>query len=432
MRRQYVSELKSGKFCIVAGWIEKIREQKTMIFLILRDKTGKVQISIEKEKQKEIAETIRGISRESVISCEGMVVSAPSVKLGMIEIIPQRIEIESVAEDIPIQDESSKELKMDFRWIELREDKQRIIFEIRTYAEYVMREYFIQKGFIEIHTPKISSQCSEGGAEVFKLDYYGEKAYLVQSPQFYKQMAIAAGFEKVFEVGTQYRAEKSYTARHAAESVALDFEVAHVKSHHDIIDIEEEFFIYLLKKIKEKYGEKIKELFGREVKLPETIIPRLKLSEVFEIFEKKYGIIVPEAEQLDLDPDQEKLICEYSAKYLGSECVFITDYPFESRAFYTKKIEGTYECMGFDLLYRGWEMNSGAVREHRYQQLKAQIEEKGMDSKQFKDYLKFFKYGCPSHGGIGFGIARFIAKLLDLPSIKESIFVFRGPSRIKP
>ena len=163
-----------------------------------------------------------------------------------------------------------------------------------------------------------------------------------------------------------------------------------------------------------------------------TSIPRIKLSEVFKIFKDVYEIDVPESEQLDLDPEQERLICEYSKQYLGSEAVFITDYPSEARAFYSKKIDGSFDSLTFDLLYKGWEMSSGAVREHRYEELKAQIEEHGIKSELMKDYLEFFKFGCPRHGGFGFGIDRFITKLLGLPSIKESIYVFRGPSRIKP
>lgn len=432
MKRIYIKEIEPEIECQISGWVEKIREQKTMQFVIIKDSTGMIQVAIEKEKLPEIAKIVSTLSRQSVVRFTGKAVRAEMVKLGRIEFLPTAIEVESRAEELPIDEESGKELKMDYRWLDLRQDKQRLIFEIRTFVEMTIREYFISKGFIEIHTPKITSQCSEGGAEVFEIDYYGEKAYLTQSPQFYKQMAIASGFDKVFEIGTQYRAEKSYTARHAAESVACDFEIAHVKSHHEVMDVEEEWFIYLLSKIKEKYEKRIKEVFDVEIKLPQSCIPRLKLSEVFKIFKEIYGIEVPQSEQLDLTPDQEKLICEYSEKYLGSEAVFITDYPAEARAFYSKKIEGTYECMAFDLLYRGWEMNSGAVREHRYQELKSQMEEHGIDSEKMKDYLEFFKYGCPPHGGIGFGIERFMAKLLGLASLKETIFIFRGPSRIKP
>ena len=433
MKRTYIKDVQVDEICKISGWIEKIREQKTMMFLVVTDTTGSIQVAIEKDKIAELASAdFEKISRHSVVTIWGKVVSAPCVKLGQIELVPSGIEIESLAEDLPIDDQTAGELKMDFRWIDLRQQKQRLIFQIRTFAEAKMREYFVDRGYIEIHSPKITSQCSEGGAEVFTLDYYGQKAYLTQSPQFYKQMAIASGFDKVFEIGPYYRAEKSFTARHTAEAVCLDFEIAHVKSHHDVIDVEEDWILYVMRKIKETYGTQIKEIFDIEVKVP-TKIPRLKLKEVFQIFRDVYGIETPEEKQLDLDPEAEKLICEYTRDYLDSEFVFITDYPAEARAFYSKKItDDSFDCMGFDMLYRGWEMNSGAVREHRYAQLKQQIEEHGIDSSKMADYLEFFKYGCPTHGGIGFGIDRFISKLLDLQSLKDSIFLFRGPSRLKP
>ncbi len=431
MKRVYIKEIQPDEECRISGWVEKIRSQKTMIFIILKDSTGRIQVTIEKEKFKEFSQMAEKLSRDSVVSFDGKAVKQEIVTLGGIEFLPTYMEIVSVADELPIDSESGTELKMDYRFIDLRQDKSRLIFQIRTYAEYVMRQYFIEHGFIEIHTPKITTQCSEGGADVFAVDYYGQKAYLTQSPQFYKQMAMASGFDKVFEIGDYYRAEKSYTARHTAEAVCLDFEIAHIQSHHEVMDVEEEWFIFVLGKIKEKYGALIKEVFDIEIKVP-TKIPRIKLCEVFEIFKKVYGIEVPEEKQLDLDPEQEKLICDYAEKYYGSEAVFIYDYPAESRAFYSKKIDSTFDCMSFDMLYRGWEMNSGAMREQRYDVLKEQIEEHGVDSEKMKDYLQFFKYGCPTHGGIGFGIDRFIARLLDLPSLKESIFLFRGPSRIKP
>lgn len=428
-----IKDIKIETECEISGFIETIRQQKTMLFIVLRDRSSKIQIAIEKAKMPELSEELAKLQKDSVIRVKGKAISAPSVTLGGIEFVPETIEIESESSALPITSESSIDLRQDYRWIDLRDQKHRLIFEIRTFVEHKMREFFIEKGFIEIHTPKISAQCSEGGAEVFGIDYYGQKAYLTQSPQLYKQMAIASGFEKVFEIGTQYRAEKSFTARHAAESVAVDFEIADVKSHHEVCDMEEDFLIYVLSAVKEKYGEVIKKEFGVPVLLPEGRIPRIKLAEVFEIFEKEYGIKTPEAKRLDLDPDAEKLICKYTSEKLGSELVFITDYPAEARAFYTKReSEDSLSCMSLDLLYRGWELNSGAVREHRYDILKKQIEEKGIKSEHMKDYLDFFKYGCPPHGGIGLGIDRFVARLLDLPSIKESIFLFRGPSRLKP
>lgn len=430
------TEIKSIKLeeeCEISGFIDTTREQKTMLFIVLRDRSGKIQVVIEKSKMPEMATKIASLLKDSVLRVKGHAVSAPCVKLGEIEFVPSEIEFESEAKNLPITEDSSIDLRQDYRWIDLRSEKHRHIFEIRAFVEQKMREFLISKGFIEIHTPKISAQCSEGGAEVFGIDYYGQKAYLTQSPQFYKQMAIASGFEKVFEIGAQYRAEKSFTARHSAESIACDFEMADIKSHHEICDMEEEWIIYVLKAVKEKYGKLIETEFGVPVLVPEGKIPRIKLKEVFEIFEREYGIKTPEAKKLDLDPEAEKLICKYAKDKFGSELVFITEYPAEARAFYSKKLsEDSLDCMSLDLLYRGWEMNSGAVREHRYDVLKKQIEEKGIKPELMADYLEFFKYGCPTHGGIGFGIDRFVAKLLDLPSIKESILVFRGPSRIKP
>jgi len=426
-----IKDIKPGSSYEICGFIDKIRLQKTMIFIVLKDRTGSVQVTIEKGKSLEFEKKLSSLLKGSVLRVKGLVVAAEHVRPSKMEVIPSEIIIESEAENLPIDEESGSELKLDYRWLDLREDKKRLIFEIRTFIEHAMREYFIEKGFIEIHTPKISGQCSEGGAEVFGLDYYGQKAYLTQSPQFYKQMAMAAGFEKVFEIGPYYRAEKSYTARHTAESTCVDFEIANITSHHDIMDFEEDWIIYVLKKTKEKFGDIIEDVFGRAVMLPEDKIPRIKLCDVFKIFKEVYGVETPETKQLDLDPDAEKLICDYARDYLGSELVFITDYPAEARAFYTKR-SGEIDSMSLDLLYRGWELNSGAMREHRYDVLKAQIEEKGIDSEKMAGYLEFFKYGCPTHGGIGFGIDRFMSKLLDLPTIKESIFVFRGPSRLVP
>lgn len=432
MERIYLNEIKINEQCVISGWIDKLRDHKTMMFVVLKDSTGSIQVVIEKEKLPEIAKEISKCTKNSVIRLTGKAVENPCAKPNGYEFIPENVEIESIAEELPITADSSIDLRLDYRWVDLRQDKERMIFVIRTFVEAKMREFFINHGFIEIHSPKISSQCSEGGAEVFGFTYYEQKAYLTQSPQFYKQMAIAAGFDKVFEIGNIYRAEKSFTARHTAEATCCDFEIAHIKSNKEIMDLEEEWLIFVTSAVKEKYGEKIKEMFGVEVRVPEKM-PRFKLSEVFEIFEKEYGIVTPEDKQNDLDPDGEKLICKYALEKCNSDFVFITDYPSEARAFYSKKYDDNPNlCMSFDLLYRGWEMNSGAVREHRYDVLKSQIEEHGVDPIKMQDYLDFFKYGCPPHGGLGLGIDRYIAKLLDLPSVKESIFIFRGPTRIKP
>lgn len=430
------TEIKSvvpGEKCEISGFIDTVRKQKTMLFVVLRDRSGKIQVAVDREKQSEIFETLDKLLPESVVRFVGKAIKAETVTLGGIEFVPESVEVESRAENLPVDKNSSPELKLDYRWLDLRDEKTRLIFEIRTFVEQKMREFFLSHGFIEIHTPKITAQCSEGGAEVFAVDYFGQKAYLTQSPQFYKQMAIAGGMGKVFEFGDYFRAENSFTSRHASESYCVDFEIEGVKTAYEIADFEEEWILFVLAEVKKKYGKVIKDVFGTEVELPKGRIPRFKLAEVFEIFEREYGVKVPEAKRLDLDPDAEKLICEYAKTKLGSDLVFITDYPAEARAFYTRKpSEDSLDSMSLDMLYRGWEVNSGAVRENRYDVLKAQIEEKGIDSAKMEGYLQFFKYGCPIHGGIGFGIDRFIARLLGLSSVKETIFLFRGPSRLVP
>ena len=377
MKRTYIKEIVPQQECRISGWVEKVRDQKTMQFVVLKDTTGSIQITIEKEKLSQVAAQVSTLTRGSYVNFVGQAVKSEFVKMGGIEFIPSDIEIESIAEELPITVDSSQDLKLEYRWIDLRDDKKRLIFEIRTFIEAKMREYFLNNGFIEIHSPKISAQSSEGGAEVFQIQYYDQKAYLTQSPQFYKQMAMAAGFDKVFEVTPIYRAERSYTARHTAEAVCIDFEVAGVRSHHDIMDIEESWMIYVLNEVSKKYGTIIEETFGSKVLIP-TKIPRLKLSEVFNIFKTVYGIDKPESEQLDLDPDGEKLICEYAKENFNSDFVFITDYPTKARAFYSKRqSEDSTHSLTFDMLYRGWELNSGAVRETDYKKLKSQIEDKG-------------------------------------------------------
>ena len=271
------TEIKSvvpGEKCEISGFIDTIRKQKTMLFVILRDRSGKIQVAIDREKHIEIFEIIDQLSLESVVSFTGVAVRAESVTLGGIEFVPESVRTESIAEKLPIDKNSSPELKLDYRWLDLRDEKTRLIFEIRTFVEQKMREFFLSHGFIEIHTPKITAQCSEGGAEVFAVDYYGRKAYLTQSPQFYKQMAIAGGMEKVFEFGDYYRAENSFTSRHASESYCVDFEIEGVRSEGDIADFEEEWILFVLAEVKKKYGKVIKDVFGVPVDLPKGKVPR--------------------------------------------------------------------------------------------------------------------------------------------------------------
>ena len=319
----------------------------------------------------------------------------------------------SVADVLPIAPDSGPDLRMDYRWIDLRDEKKVFMFKIASAFEKYAVEFFDKEGFINIHTPKITTISSEGGSEVFEMKYFDRKAYLTQSPQLYKQMSMMAGFDKTFEIGELFRSNPSFTNRHATEFTCIDVEISFIESHHDVMDVEENMFKYIMKGMKEEYGEEYKRLFGKDM------------------IEMNYE--VPRALKGDLDPDGEKLICEWAKKKYGSDFVFITDFPFKARAFYTMHREDNPELSkSYDLLFKGLEITSGAQREHRYEQLKANIIEQEINPDDMKVYLDFFRYGAPTHGGFGLGLARTLAKLFDMPNVRDVIFIFRGPNRLTP
>ena len=282
---------------------------------------------------------------------------------------------------------------------------------------------------MEIHTPKLQGTASESGSEVFEVKYFDRKAYLAQSPQFYKQMAMASGFERVFEVGPVFRAENSNTNRHTTEFTGFDLEFSYIDSYEDVMDLEEEMLTQMLKDIKEKYGDLIKETYKKEVIVPNNKFPRIKLADLYKELEERYNYKVAKEERNDLTTEAEKLAYKYAMEEYNSEFIFVTDYPKDKRAFYHLRENDIPQ--GYDLIWRGVEITTGAQREHRYEILKKQAEEKGL-SKDVEFYLEFFKYGCPPHGGFGLGIDRLTMLLLGLPSLKESMFIFRGPNHLNP
>ncbi|MCL1858038.1 MAG: aspartate--tRNA(Asn) ligase [Oscillospiraceae bacterium] len=435
MKRSYISEVKTGERNKIQGFIENIRNKSKMAFLVVKDITGKMQIVVEKEKYSpEILEKIDALTIQSVITVEGEVVANDYVKLNGMEMIPDILEIDSVAEALPIQvdskadNESDINLKMDYRWVDLRTDENTLIFKIQSYMVKIMRDFLTDKDFLEIHSPKLIGSASESGSSVFEVDYYDRKAYLAQSPQFYKQMAMAAGFDKVFEVGPVFRAEKSYTSRHATEYTSFDLEMSYIDSFHDVMTFEEELLIDMLEKISAKYGEEIKEKFGLEVIIPKTPFPVITVKDLYSELETRYGYIVPEGEKGDLTREAEELSYKLSQDKYNSEFLFVTDFDSEKRAFYHMRENGVPQ--GYDLLWRGVEITSGAQREHRYDELKKVTEEMGL-GEDVKFYLEFFKYGCPAHGGFAIGVDRLTMLLLGL-HIKDAMFIFRGPNRLNP
>ena len=423
-----ICEVKPGNVEI-QGWIENLRDKKSMQFVVIRDLSGKIQVTVVKEENPEIAEIFSHATLESTVKITGKAVANEYVKLGGIEILPEKVEITSRAEAFPIGPESSIDQRLDYRWIDLRTERNQLVFRFQSELVNAMREYLLQHDFTEIHTPKFIATASESGAEVFEVKYFDRKAYLAQSPQFYKQMAMAAGLERIFEVAPCFRAEKSHTKKHATEFTSFDVEFSYINSFQDVMDLEAEMIAYGLKKTKEKFGDKVKDVFGVDIVVPSLPFPQMKLLDVYDELEKRYGFTVPESEKTDLTTEAERL-CERLAKdKFGHEFLFVTDYPPQKRAFYHMRKNGVLQ--GYDLIWKGIEITSGAQREHRFEELKKNADEKGL-GKDVKFYLEFFKYGIPPHGGFAIGVDRLTMLLLNLPSLKEAEFLFRGPDRLDP
>ena len=352
------------------------------------------------------------------------------VKNGGKEFLPESFEVISLADTIPLEENANPDTKLDYRWLDLRTDKNEHLFEIQSAFVKYLREYLYNNDFTEIHTPKLLGAASESGSDVFEVKYFDTKAYLAQSPQFYKQMAIASGIERVFEVAPAFRAENSNTNRHCTEFTSFDVEFAYIDSYKDVMHLEQEMLKYALKNLKDNYGELIKERYGIEVVVPSNDFPIVDLNELLAELNKRYGYVIPESDIGDMNAETEKLAYKYAMEEYNSEFIFVTGFNAKKRAFYHMRDEnGT--PLGYDLIWRGMEITTGAQREHRFEELSKQAKEKGL-GKDVEFYLQFFKYGCPPHGGFAIGVDRITLLLLGLEHIREAQFLFRGPNRLNP
>lgn len=442
MQRTYIRDARDGQTVKIQGFVENLRDGKSMAFLVIKDITGLMQVTVEKEKVPAVAEVVGQLTLDSVVTITGQIVANEYVKLNGVEMLPEEIRIESLADALPINrkeipatkkrkavERSSIDQRIDYRWIDLRTEENQMLFKVQTCLVGAMREYLLQKNFVEIHTPKLIGAASESGADVFEVKYFDRSAYLAQSPQFYKQMAMASGLERIFEVGPVFRAEKSYTSKHTTEFTGFDLEFSYIESFHDVMQMEAELLTYALTKVKEQYGEDIERLYGLPLTVPTLPFPTVTLAELYKGLEEDFGFTVPESEMGDLTTEAEKLSFEWVKKHYNHEFLFITDYSAEKRAFYHMRDERGVP-QGYDLIWRGVEITTGAQREHRYEILKKQAEEKGL-AEDVKFYLDFFRYGCPPHGGFGLGVDRLTMLLLGM-GIKEVMFLFRGPNRLTP
>ncbi|MFK4222122.1 aspartate--tRNA(Asn) ligase [Streptomyces sp. NPDC019890] len=434
--RVLVSDLRQhvGETVSVSGWVNTLRLQAKMQFVVVRDHTGMVQVTHRRGGEGDETEAaLESLTTESAVRITGRVVDNAIVKLGGLELIPETVEVLNRAETpLPIDEQTGLEHRLDWRFLDVRIRPQaQLLFAAQTTFEQGMREYAYSQGCTEMHTPKLMGTASESGAEVFELGYFGRSAYLAQSPQFFKQMAIAAGIDKVFEIGPVFRAEPSFTSRHATEFTGVDVELAWITDVEDVMRFEERMLAHGLTQVVEQHGEAIREVFGVEVAVPQVPFPRITMAEAQEILRGKGWD--REGVKEDLDPEGERGVAAHIKEQTGHEFVFITHYPTSIRPFYHMRPADRPDLtLSFDLLWKGLEITTGAQREHRYDVLVKQAAEKGMSTEPLQDYLNAFRYGCPPHGGLGMGLGRVLMVMLGLDSIREATFLFRGPNRLTP
>lgn len=429
-KRIYIEDLKNhiGETGLIQGFAQTVRDQNKIVFLLVRDITGLIQVVVLKDCAN--FDVAKEMTEESVVEIRGLIKEEKQAPGGF-EIEAESITVLSKSDaELPIPvntkkggEETNSSTRLDYRWIDLRKPEKAPIFKAWTSLERGMRKYLSEEKYMQVYAPSFMSTASETGAEVFEVKYFDKKAYLAQSPQFFKQMAIASGLERVFIAGPVFRAEESFTTRHMTEFTGWDFEIGYVESHEDVMSEEEKMLAAGITELK-------KELPELDIEVPTLPFPRHTLAEVKE---KLKAAGIESDKEDDLSPEEERKISEIIKEETGSDFVFVTDYPISSRAFYHMRHEDNPKLTkSADLLFRGVEITTLAQREHRIEILEKQATEKKMSLEELKDYLNFFRYGCPPHGGGGIGLNRLIAKILGYDNVREVTFLPRDVNRLNP
>ena len=425
-----------GQKVLINGWVSVRRDHGKIVFLDVRDRTGIVQVVA-------VPEIAGNVGRECVVEIEGLVKSRPEklvnpkLQTGAIEIEAVSVKVLSssgsafpIDMEIYSESETDQQIRLDWRFLDLRNPKKKLIFEVWTAMEQGFRDYWTRNNYIEIHSPKFIEAASESGAELFEVKYFDRKAYLAQSPQFYKQMAMAAGFERVFETGPVFRANPSFTSRHDTEFTMYDIEISFVDSHQTLIAEEEKAIVMALTKVKDNYGQQIKSEYGRELVVPTIPFPQVTMKQAKEILGK---LKVSKETDDDLNPEEERQLSKYILEKEGHEFVYVTEYPISARPFYHMRIEPERKLTkSFDLLWNGIEITTGAQREHRLDVLLAQAKEKKLRPESIQFYLDFFKFGIPPHGGCAIGPSRMLMKIFNISNVREVTYLYRGINRLSP
>lgn len=413
----------------VAGWVEDIRNLGSISFLILRDQKGTLQLTLLKKKNPELFTQLTTLPRESVISVTGVCKENDKVRNGY-EILPDSIQVLSVAETpLPLgivdKVEADFDTRLDNRVLDLRKPTVQAIFKIRTAVLDAAHTYLRSHHFLEVHTPKIIASSSEGGTDMFSLQYFEKKAFLAQSPQLYKQSLMGTGLDRVYEIAWYFRAEEHNTRRHLNESTAIDVEMAFINSEEDVMEVLEHLVHAMWKRAADCTQEL--EVLQKTVEVPKVPFARVHYDEVISDMQQRGSSITWGK---DLSTEDEKLLGDIM-KEKGKDFYFITRYPLESKPFYTMP-EGERYSRGFDLECKGIEISSGSQRIHDLKLLTERMKACGLNLQDFITYLNAFRYGMPPHGGFGFGIERFLMELLDISNIRECILFPRDRTRLTP
>ncbi len=415
-----------GETVRVCGWAEPAPEPGSGPSGV-RDHTGTVPLEPGSPADGPLAVAV---ATDSAIEIVGRVVGEAGQE-GLVLAVDGLWVVGPALAELPISESSPLQERLDWRFVDLRRPAARLIFEVQTTAERAMRDIWQEEGFLEIHSPKLRATANRSGRELFTLDYFGRKAYLAQSPQFHKQMAMAAGFDRVFEIGPVFRANPLATERHDTEFTSVDVEMSWITSDEDLMAFEERWLARVIGRVQEQHGAEIEHLFGIQVRVPAVPFPRVTMAEAYDVLHQLGW--AGETATGDIDRAGEQLLAAHVASERDHDFVFITEYGAAARPFYHMRTEpGSSLTRGFDLLWKGIEVTTGAQREHRYEQLLAQASRRGIDIAAIGFYLDYFRFGCPPHGGFGLGLTRMLMVLLGQADVREVTYLPRGPNRLTP
>ncbi len=436
-RTHYSSQLKpemEGRRVTIVGWVQRIRPLGKISFLIIRDREGLTQCILHhKRTEPKLLEILEKLDNEYAVAVRGRVKREQQARSG-VEIVPESIIIINDAPatlplDISGKTKADIDTRLDHRVIDLRRHENQLLFKIQHFTISRMRRFLEAKGFREIHTPKIVATATEGGADLFSVKYFEQNAFLAQSPQFYKQLCLVGGFDRVFEVAPVYRAEKHNTPRHLNEYTSFDFEMAWIRDEEDVMQMEEKMLRTTLKAV-QKYCVKELEQLDVEIQPPRLPIQRIEIKEAVKILRSE-GLKTPS--DTDISSEGEEKLHQYVKRETGEDFYFLTRYPTSIRPFYTMPLDSDPTLTrGFDLIYRGMEITTGGQRIHNYNLLVEKLKEAGLNPETFTFYTEPFRYGAPPHGGLAVGVERLTMQMLGYKNIRETCLFPRDRTRLVP